>query len=101
MATPRRLDPSDDSVGGFNDLENSVVAVRSGARLRLFIDEDEPLKFGLPNYWRSGADRPLHQLGKTRSVRLRITTLFALWFGLRLCVRGRGDWIPGALRVFQ
>lgn len=25
MATPRRLDPSDDSVGGFNDLDNSVV----------------------------------------------------------------------------
>jgi hypothetical protein len=25
MATPRRLDPRDDSVGGFNDLDNSVV----------------------------------------------------------------------------
>jgi hypothetical protein len=29
MATPRRLDPSDDSVGGFNDLDNSVVGERT------------------------------------------------------------------------
>jgi hypothetical protein len=35
MATPRRLDPSDDSVGGFNDLDNSVVAdsIRGGSAL--------------------------------------------------------------------
>jgi catechol 2,3-dioxygenase-like lactoylglutathione lyase family enzyme len=29
MATPRRLDPSDDSVGGFNGLDNSVVGERT------------------------------------------------------------------------
>jgi Tol biopolymer transport system component len=53
MATPRRLDPSDDSAGGFNDLDNSVV---TAATLEHSCTPTSGSGCAVPDVWTVDAD---------------------------------------------